>query len=99
MKPREALEHLKQHDSQLLTVHYSCQSLGDGNEGLSPRITSIAVRRMASSSMHSFSIHLVAEVCKVSRDSIHDHYDDLEKQMLTEYDFARSHPDSLWLTP
>jgi hypothetical protein len=48
--------------------------------------------------MHSFSIHLVAEVCKVSRDSIHEYYDDLEKQMLIEfYDFVKSHQDSLWL--
>lgn len=98
MKPKETLEHLKQHDSQLLTVHYSCQSLGDGNEGLSPRITSIAVLHLASSSMHSFSIHLVAEVRKVSRDSICEHYDDIEKQMLIEfYDFVKSHQDSQWL--
>ena len=98
MKPKEALKHLKQHDSQLVTVHYSCQSLGDGNEGLSPRITSIAVLHMASSSMHSFSIHLVAEVQKVSRDRIHDRYDDLERQMLTEfYELAKSYQDSLWL--
>lgn len=48
--------------------------------------------------MHSFSIHLVAEVNKVNRDDIHKHYDDLEKQMLIEfYDFVKSHQDSLWL--
>lgn len=98
MKPKETLKHLKQHESQLLSIHYSCQSLGDGNEGLSPRITSIAVLHLASSSMHSFSIHLVAEVNKVSKDSIHEHYDDLEKKMLVEfYEFVKSHHDSLWL--
>ena len=98
MKPREVLQHLKQHESQLLTIHYSCQSLGDGNEGLSPRITSIAVLHLASSSMHSFSIHLIAEVRKVKREEIHDHYDDLEKQMLVEFfDFVKSHQDALWV--
>jgi len=98
MKPKETLKHLKQHESQLLTIHYSCQSLGDGNEGLSPRITSIAVLHLANSSMHSFSIHLVAEVKKVNKDSIHEHYDDLEKEMLIEfYEFVKSHHDSLWL--
>ncbi len=98
MKPTEVLQHLKQHESQLLAIHYSCQSLGDGNEGLSPRITSIAVLHLASASMHSFSIHLIAEVRKVKREEIHEHYDDLEKQMLVEfYDFVKSHQDSLWL--
>ena len=98
MKPREILLHLKQHESQLLTIHYSCQSLGDGNEGLSPRITSIAVLHLASSSMHSFSIHLIAEVRKVKREEIHEHYDGLEKEMLIEfYDFVKSHQDALWL--
>jgi len=100
MKSREVLQHLKQHESQLLTIHYSCQSLGDGNEGLSPRITSIAVLHLASSSMHSFSIHLIAEVRNrnVKREEIHDHYDDLEEQMLIQfYDFVKSHQDALWI--
>lgn len=98
MKPREVLQHLKQHESQLHTIHYSCQSLGDGNEGLSPRITSIAVLHLASSSMHSFSIHLIAEVRNVKREEIHDHYDDLEKQMLIEfYNFVKLHQDALWI--
>lgn len=98
MKPREVLQHLKQHESQLLTIHYSCQSLGDGNEGLSPRITSIAVLHLASSSMHSFSIHLIAEVRNVKREEIHDHYDDLEKQMLIQfYEFVKLNQDALWI--
>ncbi|SDW29725.1 hypothetical protein [Nitrosomonas oligotropha] len=98
MKSKEALQHLKQHESQLLAIHYSCQSLGDGNEGLSPRITSIAVLHLASSSMHSFSIHLIAEVRNVKREEIHDHYDDLEKHMLIQfYDFVKSHQGALWI--
>ncbi|NCN68023.1 MAG: hypothetical protein GW908_11465 [Thiomicrospira sp.] len=48
--------------------------------------------------MHSFSIHLVAEVNKVNKDGIHEHYDDLEKEMLVEfYEFVKSHHDFLWL--
>jgi len=98
MKPKEILQHLKQHEPSLLAIHYSCQSLGDGNEGLSPRITSIAVLHMASSSMHSFSIHLVAEIQKVSRELISEHYDNLEKQMLIEfYSFVKAHQECSWL--
>lgn len=98
MKPKETLKYLKKNESQLLTIHYSCQSLGDGNEGLSPRITSIAVLHLASSSMHSFSIHLIAEINKVPKENIHEHYDDLERQMLVEfYEFVKSHDDFLWL--
>lgn len=98
MKTKEALEHLKLNESNLFSIHYSCQSLADGNEGLSPRITSIAVLHLASSSMHSFSIHLVAEVRNVKKASITSKYDQLEKEMLINfYDFVRSHQDSVWL--
>ncbi|CAN4267479.1 hypothetical protein MCEMSEM29_00442 [Methylophilaceae bacterium] len=98
MKTKEVLEHLKLNESNLFSIHYSCQSLGDNNEGLSPRITSIAVLHLASSSMHSFSIHLVAEIKNVPKNSIATKYDELEKEMLINfYDFVRSHQDSLWL--
>ena len=98
MKTKEALAHLKQHESLLRAIHYSCQSLGDGNEGLSPRITSIAVLHLDSSSMHSFSIHLIAEVQSVDRESIDQSYDDLEREMLVKfYDFIRLNQDSVWL--
>ncbi|MFZ4701790.1 MAG: hypothetical protein ACOYMG_17220 [Candidatus Methylumidiphilus sp.] len=99
MKSRDTLNHIKQHEANLLVIHYSCETLGDSNQGLSPRITSIAVLHMASSTMHSFSIHLVAEISKVNRDEIHDHYDDLEKDMLNDFhnNFVKSHQDCLWL--
>jgi hypothetical protein len=98
MTPKETLLHLRQHDVQLLAIHYSCQNLGDNNEGLSPRITSIAVLHLSSAIMHSFSIHLVAERLHFSRGEINDRYDELEKCMLAEfYDFVKSHADHLWL--
>ena len=42
-------------------VHYSCESFYDRVEGRSPRITSIALRKLNSAQTVSFSIHQVAE--------------------------------------
>jgi hypothetical protein len=98
MKFKDVLHKLRQQNDQLLAIHYSCQNLSDDNEDLSPRVTSIAVLHLSSSSMHSFSIHLIAERKRVSRDEIPDQYDELERVMLTEfYDFVKSHQDHLWI--
>jgi len=98
LNARESLQYLRRHESQLLFVHYSCQSLGDGNEGLSPRITSIAVLHFESASMHSFSIHLVAEAKGVGRDEIPSRYNELEGEMLQQfYTFVLGHQECPWL--
>jgi len=73
---------LRREKSNIFFLHYSCQSLGDDNEGFSPRITSIAVLHMISSQMHSFSVHLVAEEMGISREEIFNNYDAIEKQCL-----------------
>lgn len=98
MKPAQVLIELKQQEGNLHAIHYSCQTLGDGNEALSPRITSIAVLHLQSSSMHSFSIHLVAEQKGVKREDIPANYDDLEGEMLRVfYAFVQSRQDAYWL--
>jgi hypothetical protein len=63
-------------------IHYSCASFYDRPNGASPRITSIAVRRLDSGQTLSFSIHQVAEERGVPFDQIEAHYDELERQML-----------------
>lgn len=98
MKAKDKITFLDKNINQLLAIHYSCQNLNDNNEGYSPRITSIAVLHLGSSTMHSFSIHLIAEVNKIPRDQIDSHYDDLEAQMLRDfYDFVKEHQDHYWL--
>lgn len=96
---RNALEKVKQRCSNpdsSVVVHYSCQNLSDNNEGFSPRITSIAVRTLGKST-HSFSIHLIAEIEKVERSKIEEHYDQLELKMLKEFfDFVSNHTDYYW---
>jgi len=48
--------------------------------------------------MHSFSIHLIAEVNKITRENIHDHYDDLEKKMLAQFfEFLAENDCGFWL--
>lgn len=94
----EKIKELRRLENEIYLIHYSCQTLGDGNEGLSPRITSIAVLHLVSSSMHSFSIHLIAEVAGIKRDFIEEHYDKLEMDMLEEfYSFVKTIPSAIWL--
>lgn len=74
-----------------LVIHYSCESFYDKTDGKTPRITSLAVRNLASGQTDSFSIHQVAEERHVPFEQIDDHYDDLERQMLDRFfDFIRT---------
>ncbi len=73
-------------------VHYSCETFYDRPEGRSPRITSIAIRRLGSGQTVSFSIHQVAERSSVPFAEITAQYDELERAMLDEYyQFIGSH--------
>lgn len=73
-------------------IHYSCESFYDRVDGRSPRITSIAVRKLDSAQTVSFSIHQVAERKRLTFDKIEQHYDDLEREMLAAFfDHLGSH--------
>jgi hypothetical protein len=79
-------------------IHYSCESFYDRPNGQSPRITSIAVRKLDSAQTRSFSIHQVAERRKVPSDEIEAHYDTLEREMLDAfYDHVRSFQGTKYL--
>ena len=94
----KALPQLREQLETVLIVHYSCQSLNDSNEGYSPRITSIVVHNFESRTSHSFSIHLEAEIAKISKDKIEEKYDFLEKGMLKKfYSFVKEHQNFCWL--
>jgi hypothetical protein len=66
-------------------IHYSCESFYERPEGRSPRITSIATRKLDSGQTISFSIHQIAERRGVRFDGIEQSYDELEKLMLDEF--------------
>lgn len=79
-------------------VHYSCESFYDRPDGASPRITSIAVRKLDSGQTVSFSIHQVAEQHGVAFDRIDTQYDALEKHMLdTFFAHVRGHQGMKYL--
>ena len=98
MSAKDKLKTLKENEQSLFIVHYSCQNLNDNNENYSPRITSVAVLHVGSSTMHSFSIHLIAEIKEIARDSIHERYDELEREMLKQFfDFVAENDNAFWL--
>jgi hypothetical protein len=84
--------------STALVIHYSCESFYDKTDGRTPRVTSIAVRNLASGQTDSFSIHQVAEERGVPFDQIDLQYDDMERAMLDRlFDFVRSHQHFNWI--
>jgi hypothetical protein len=72
--------------------------LYDDNEGLSPRITSIAVTHYATEQTISFSTHAIAEEKNIARDNVKDRFDDIELQLLKSfYEFIRDRRDKYWI--
>lgn len=80
-----ALDGLFADADNVWVIHYSCESFYDRPEGRSPRITSIALRKLDSAQTKSFSIHQTAERGRIPFEQIDEHYDDLEKEMLTAF--------------
>lgn len=76
---------LDQKVESCVTIHYSCESFYDKTDGKTPRVTSIAVRNLASGQTESFSIHKVAEQRQIEFTKIESNYDSLEKEMLGEF--------------
>ena len=76
---------LDQKSETCVVIHYSCESFYDKTDGKTPRVTSIAVRNLASGQTESFSIHKVAEQKKIDFSNIESNYDSLEKDMLEEF--------------
>lgn len=81
-----------------LVIHYSCESFYDKTDGKTPRVTSLAVRNLASGQTDSFSIHQVAEEQHVEFERISERYDYLERQTLDRYfEFLRTHQHCNWI--
>ncbi|MDX6752236.1 hypothetical protein SH611_20715 [Geminicoccaceae bacterium 1502E] len=76
------LDGLFRDSANVWIIHYSCESFYERPDGSSPRITSIALRKLDSAQTVSFSIHQVAERRKIPSAQIDQHYDELEKEML-----------------
>jgi hypothetical protein len=57
----QKMDTLRDQASTSLVIHYSCESFYDKTDGRTPRVTSIAVRNLASGQTDSLSIHQIAE--------------------------------------
>ncbi len=82
---RRLLESLSNDAKNVWVIHYSCESFYDRTNPASPRITSIAIRKLDSGQTLSFSIHQVAEEKRIDFADIESHYDDLELSMLAAF--------------
>lgn len=81
----QQLSDINKNKSQYLIIHYSCESFFNVPNGVSPRITSIAIRSFLNGQTDSFSIHKTAERKGITLEDIKQHYDELELAMLNEY--------------
>ena len=79
------LDKLFANSANVWVIHYSCESFYDRPEGRSPRVTSIALRKLDSAQTVSFSIHQIAERRHIPFSEIEERYDDLEREMISEY--------------
>lgn len=95
---QDKLDDLWEHSNSSLVIHYSCESFYDNEDGRTPRVTSIAIRNLASGQTESFSIHKIAEQQQLPFAEINERYDQLEKEMLSEFfEFVRSHQHFNWV--
>lgn len=69
----------------VLIIHYSCESFYNRPDGTSPKITSIAIRKLNDGQTRCFSIHQEAELQHISVNRIPDEYTKLEKAMLKKF--------------
>ena len=91
---RQRFDAINKRRDMCLVIHYSCESFYDIKDGRTPRVTSIAVRQFSSGQTASFSIHKSAELKGVAQADITNQYDELERDMLSEFfDYLRTKPD------
>lgn len=97
--PETFFKDIARHPDRFYIIHYSSQSLFDGDDAaLSPRITSVVVRHYPTGQTVSFATHIAAEFLGIPRDQIEQRYDDIERSLLTQfYDFARDRREKFWV--
>lgn len=92
------IKEVKARPENFYVIHYSCQSLYDDNDALSPRITSIAITHYATEQTVSFSTHSTAEELRIPRESVRDRFDEVERKLLQDfYAFIRDRRDKYWV--
>ena len=95
---KDFIREIKKAPENFYVIHYSCQSLYDDNEALSPRITSIAITHYATEQTVSFSTHSIAEELHLQRENVRERFDEVERALLEGfYAFIRDRRDKYWV--
>jgi hypothetical protein len=95
---RQFIRNVRKHPENFYVVHYSCQSLYDDSQDLSPRITSIAIAHFSSEQTISFSTHAIAEELHIAREDVKSQFDLVEINLLRNfYDFVRDRRDKYYV--
>ena len=94
---KSEIKTLLEDKKRVLFIHYSCESFYDIKDGHTPRITSIAVQYLNTTTTELFSIHKIAEKKQINID-LKTNYDELEKEMLTDFfSFVKKHKEYKWV--
>ena len=94
---KSEIKTLLEDKKRVLFIHYSCESFYDIKDGHTPRITSIAVQYLNTTTTELFSIHKIAEKKQINID-LKTNYDELEKEMLTAFfSFVKKHKEYKWV--
>ena len=99
-KSRVKLKEIFDNGDKVAVIHYSCESFYDLPDGRSPRVTSIAVRNLASGQTKSFSIHQRAELRRIpmTQADIEPFYNELEHEMLSAFfEHVKLYPAKMYL--
>ena len=99
MKKDNLITEIMSNKQKYYIIHYSCQSLNDNNEGLSPRVTSIVIQHLETKQTISFSTHEVAEELSIEKRKIVENFDNIEATLLTRFFIfvERNAKDSYWI--
>lgn len=91
------LKKIEEKPEDYFIIHYSSESFFD-TAGMSPRVTSIAIRNFSNGQTTKFAIHEYAEVENIPFADIEEHYHFLEKKMLADYfDFVERNRHMNWV--
>lgn len=95
---RDFITEIRRKPENFFMIHYSCQSLYDDNEALSPRITSIGISHFATEQTVSFSTHSIAEELHIAREEVRNRFDEIERKLLSDfYTFIRDRRNNYWI--
>lgn len=79
------IKKIENNPEKYFLIHYSCGNFRNITDSRSPRITSIAIKNIATGQVESFSLHKTAEQKSIPFQEIARKYDEIEKDMLKEY--------------